>query len=335
MHLPTPRRLAIAILALATTSAAQAASYHLVDLGRRFFALQINKQGDIAAFRMSHGEGRATVWRAGRWKRLPTEHESFARAINARGDVAGDMEDADGFTHPTLWPRNGEPLMLPLPEGGWVDHTNAISNDQTVVGDFWAPFPYNHCFRWTAAEGAVDLGLMKQGRYCSALAINRAGVIVGWATVRDDGNTHAFRYESGRFHDLGMLPGHTSSIASAINDQGHIVGTSGSGAPDAFLWSGGTLKSIGDSPDFLSTGARAISNRGEIVGWGEAWADRERHAVRFANGQVIALDTEVDDLADWHLDEATSVNEDGVIVGSGRRSDGFYHSFELVPLGER
>jgi probable HAF family extracellular repeat protein len=332
MQLPTPRRLAIAILALAATSAAQAASYHLVDLGRRFFAQQINKQGDIAAFRMSHGQGWAAVWRADRWKRLPAEHESFARAINAGGDVAGDMEDADGYSHPTLWPRNGAPLMLPLPEGGSLDRTHAISNDQTVVGDFWAPFPYNHCFRWTAAEGAVDLGLMKQGQYCSALGINRAGVIVGWATVTDDGNTHAFRYESGEFQDLGMLPGRTSSIASAINDQGHIVGTSGS---EAVLWSGGTMKDIGNSLDFLSSGATAISNRGEIVGWGEARADGVRHAVRFANGQVIALDTEADDLSDWHLDEATSVNEDGVIVGEGRRSDGYYHSFELVPLGER
>jgi hypothetical protein len=59
-------------------------------------------------------------------------------------------------------------------------------------------------------------------------------------------------------------------------------------------------------------------------------ADRSVHALRFADGNVIPLDSEVQDLGDWQLQYATSINADGVVVGTGLRSDGS-HAYMLLP----
>jgi probable HAF family extracellular repeat protein len=332
-------RLAIVTLALAAAGVAQAASYHLVDLGSDIRAFQVNKQGDIAG--ETYAQERARVYRGGRWKALqaPRQQTSAGEAINAGGDVVGYLVEGPYASHAMLWPRGGARVTLPIPDGGDAAYAFGVSDDQVVVGYFsLAGVDTNHCFRWTAAHGAVDLGLMAQGRECLAFVINRSGVIVGNAPVTYKGNPRAFRYENGEFRNLGTLPGRDYSAAYAVNNQGHVVGTSGygrfGGDDHAYLWSGGEMKDIGASSEFADTVARSINDHGDIVGWGFSTADFHYHALRFADGQVIALETEVDDIADWQLNYASSVSEAGMIVGWGERSDG-EHAFALVPQAAR
>lgn len=54
----------------------------------------------------------------------------------------------------------------------------------------------------------VEIGTFG-GAAGSASAINRRGVVVGWAD-RADGTRHAFAYRDGRLHDLGTLGGSNS-----------------------------------------------------------------------------------------------------------------------------
>ena len=91
------------------------------------------------------------------------------------------------------------------------------------------------------------------------------------------------------------------------------------------------MRDIGASPDFSSTSAESINSHGDIVGSGVGVADGANHALRFVDGQVVALETQVEDLGDWKLEDARSINEDGVIAGKGTRTDGI-HGFELVPI---
>ena len=56
------------------------------------------------------------------------------------------------------------------------------------------------------------------------------------------------------------------------------------------------------------------------------------HAVLFDQGQAIVLNTVVDDLADWNLEYATGIANDGTIVGWGLRSTYYTHAFMLVPM---
>jgi len=337
MHSPMWRHVAIAALALAA-AAAQAASYRIVDLGKHPTASQINSHGDIAGWNTF----RAVVYRGGDWRSLSGQRGGFGQAngINIRGDVVGSVTrtGSDGAV-PMLWQRGGETMALPLPDDATVGEAYGISGSQVVVGFHIVPdsFAVRHCFRWSADEGAVDLGLMAQGDTCEAWAINRTGQIVGDANVTEKGKEHAFFYENGMFRDLGTLGG-DYSIAYAISNQGHVVGEAGlkplASIGHAFLWSGGALKDLGSrSHEFPWSAATSINGHGDIVGVGYTY-DFGLHAVRFADGRVIALDSEVEDLGDWKLQSANSVNEEGVIVGTGERADGM-HAFELIPTGAR
>jgi probable HAF family extracellular repeat protein len=334
---PSPSNcLAIAALALASATGAQAASYRIVDLGKDLEPFQIDKQGDMAGQSARKKTQAPVVYRNGRWKQLPPKDSGgFTTAINAGGDVVGTWYLRTGAEHPTLWPRGGKAVEVPMPDGVMISRPWGITADQVVVGYFSFSDPNeSHCFRWSASDGFADLGFMGRGDACYANAINGAGQIVGLATVTPKGPVRAFLYQDGAFRNLGTLGG-DNAAANAINERGHVVGYSGIATdPDqshAFLWSGGVMRDIGASPDFSSTNALSINSHGDIVGSGMGIADGAAHALRFVDGQVVSLETEVDELDDWKLEYARSINEDGVIVGNGTRADGI-HGFELVPL---
>jgi len=145
-------------------------------------------------------------------------------------------------------------------------------------------------------------------------------------------------WKDGVFEDLGSLEPRSGAIGYAINNQGHVVGYGGVNEGEqlhAFLWSGGVMKDIGASGRFKYTAATSISENGLIVGYANynnTGTFRE-HAVRFADGRVIELATEVSDLGGWKLKAATGVNNDGVIAGWGTL-DGKLHGFMLVPIDE-
>jgi len=71
-----------------------------------------------------------------------------------------------------------------------------------------------------------------------------------------------------------------------------------------------------------------------LVGDGVGMSDGNRHALHFAGGNQIPLESEVLDLGDWQLQIATGINGAGEVVGSGTRADG-PHGFKLVPQVQR
>jgi probable HAF family extracellular repeat protein len=138
-----------------------------------------------------------------------------------------------------------------------------------------------------------DLGTLAGGSSSDGYGINNFGKVVG---ASDDGTGwRAFRYDGtpgsgGIMRELGSLGGNFSR-ADDINDAGFVVGSAerDTGSSVAALW----------RPDL------------SIIDL-EAWLD----AVNPAQG------------AYWRLDYALSVNDAGLIVGSGSHQDG-YGSFVL------
>lgn len=70
-----------------------------------------------------------------------------------------------------------------------------------------------------------------------------------------------FLWEDGRLTDLGTLPGGRRSIATGIDDEGRITGTStvaGDVRDHAYLWQNGQMRDIGAFlPDAISRGVVA------------------------------------------------------------------------------
>lgn len=81
----------------------------------------------------------------------------------------------------------------------------------------------SHRFAVTGVQ-VTDLGTLGGGR-SSALDINDAGEIVGWAATAQ-GIQHAFLYSNGMMDDIGGSAfGPAASYASGINNARHVVGT--------------------------------------------------------------------------------------------------------------
>ena len=199
-----------------------------------------------------------------------------------------------------------------------------IFDHRVIVGNFFIGSAMRACFRWSAAEGSVDLGLMGNGDYCTASAINSAGRIVGWANTEPGGVEHPFLYENGAFRDLGDGNGY-GAIAVDVNRQGHVVG-------GIFLWKNGETIDLRAGTPYVGMIAESINDRDEIVGEAED-IERNSHSVMIKGGHVTELETAVDALRDWQLTYALFINNLGEIVGWGfRTGDQHTHTFMLVPV---
>jgi probable HAF family extracellular repeat protein len=146
-------------------------------------------------------------------------------------------------------------------------------------GENWSCFAF---FVGPATTGRRCLGFVWEagvmrplptlgGTHGYATAANNHGQIVGWTenTVRDPTWTppQVFQFravvwgpQGNQIHELPVLPGDTSTAATAINDKGQIAGISGTcddavgsaTAAHAVLWEDGTIVDIGNQPP-LST----------------------------------------------------------------------------------
>jgi probable HAF family extracellular repeat protein len=209
-------------------------------------------------------------------------------AINDRGDVAGDGDGTVGF-----WPRGAEFMPVPLPPdatgGGEV---RDISNRQVIVGNFFIGSSRGACFRWSAAGGSIDLGLMGNGDFCNVSAINDAGQIVGRATVEPGGETHAFLWENGVFQDLNPADVQGAFSADDINRQGHIVG-------GPFRWKDGKMSDLRIGTPYSGIVAIGINDLDEILG--QASDAEGVHTVLIAGDHIIELEAAVDSVHDWQF----------------------------------
>lgn len=117
----------------------------------------------------------------------------------------------------------------------------------------------------------TDLGdVGKDPAYASD--VNNGGVITGSAGLAKGGAVapmHAYIYRDGVMYDIGRFagPGAGSSLASAINEAGHVVGTAfgGAGEERAFLWRDNIMYNLGTLAG-TSSGAEDINAAGQIVG---------------------------------------------------------------------
>jgi probable HAF family extracellular repeat protein len=213
---------------------------------------------------------------------------SWAQQINNAAQIVGGSLAADGTVHTALWTHGA---IHDLGTFG-VPNTNSFGqgiNDlgQVVGGaqptDLTNPilgFPPFHATLWN--DGAIkDLGAGPEGSIGSvAFNINNKSQVVGRFAPPDPlegAVAHAFLWESGVMHDLGVPAGlgDDNSEANSLNDNGQIVGDSGVGfiesyAPDhALLWQNGAWTDLNtlipSNSGYYLIVAFDVNARGQIV----------------------------------------------------------------------
>ncbi len=152
-----------------------------------------------------------------------------------------------------------------------------------------------------------------------------------------DGLEGLAKAQAGTFDDLGMLPEGLWSIATAINDDGMVVGYCEVGGEEdgtfAFKWSpqSGIMENLGalgsnQSRAYDVSAAEFVVGSSVLIGSGEV------NAVLWRPDRMINLNSLLLPGSDWeYLIEANAINDEGQIVGQGL-TDGMLHAFLLEPV---
>ena len=275
---------------------------------------------------------------------------STANAINNVGQVVGVSlvpGSAEGAFVQHAFLYSGGTMTDLGTLGGLDSFANGINDRGDVVGTSALSLPgLYHGF--LCSNGTMtDLGSLG-GANSGAAAINSAGDVVGGSETgvsvaisggRNVSISHAFLFSNGTMSDLGTLPGTLLSGATAINDTGQVVGTSGVHAAtiifpgdfNGFFYGDGSMIDIGYP-------AAGMNNAGQVVGWG--FGDFEHStstAFLYSNGSMtfVDLNTVLPAESGWNLSSPafvtvagryrsgpTAINDFGQIVGEGIDPDG-------------
>lgn len=359
MTTSTPRRAAFAagiaaVLCCAAAQAGEGPRYHLdllpVTDASLVVVKDINDAGQIVGtFFDQDFVKHAVLWDATGWHQLAApsgdEVHGIAYAINNHGQIAGyadTLEASPGLLWNAATPGqytllSTDPVVVAIP--------NDINDDGVIVGlkgGFQTGEKF-HPFSWTAQGGLVDYGTPDNtdaGQNAIWTGINNAGQIVGgWNYTRQI--YHATRGQAGTA-SVSVFNEDSDAIESfiaAINEKGVGVGYADLGAPrgpvGAIFNTDGTIVEIPDSQLGSDGGyATKINDSGVIVGKAhnldlptgfKAWVH--------IDGQTWDLFQQVDSTGDFeYFIDAVAINNGGVIVGTGRLTDGSTASFRLTPV---
>lgn len=329
----TPASLVAAWL-LAFTASAGATTYLVTDVAPSEGGdspPSINRAGVVAGTAALPEGRRAFRYASGTLQVLDSRNDiSAGRAINDRGDVAGDCAYKRWNTRQACFWRGDSLKGIGALSLGRNSQATGINRQRQVAGWSFDALFQVRAFRYSHGS-MVDLGTL--GNSSEATAINELGQVAGYSSLGLSGPFHAFLHDGTQLRDLGTLPGSgNNSFAYALDDEGTAVGASDLGIDrHAVMFKDGTVIDLGTLGGF-SSAALGLNRRGEVVGWSDT-VRHETAAFVWRNGRMSRLDGLLDPTtgAGWTLFWATGVNDAGQIVGLGRR-DGAERVFLLTPM---
>jgi probable HAF family extracellular repeat protein len=286
---------------------------------------------------------------------------SAGNSINNQSWVAGYSRlTGNQVRHATLW-RNGSLLDL-LTLGGpnssvtWnVKNTQGIivgisqTADAEPLGEAWSSAAF---YTGPFTTGFINLGFVWEqglmrglpnfpgGNNGFATGANNLRQVVGWAEndVHDPTcvSPQALQFRPAmwslgppdQIQDLPLISGDTSGAATAINDNGQVVGISGicdqavgrHTAKHAVLWENGGVTDLGNLGAQWWNTPTAINQRGDIVGFAGDPAFVEGdilHAFKWTREDGIRPLKPLKGRTPKHVDsEAYGINERGQVVGT-------------------
>jgi probable HAF family extracellular repeat protein len=322
----------------------------------------VSENGEIDPLIPGLPELRAVLWRDGRVTDLGTlpsgGYESFATAVNRRGQVVGEALNTvpddfsmigPGFlttqTRAFLW-QNGTMQDLGTLGTGTDAMAQFINDRGQVVGlSYTSSAPNTSCpfflplalgsFIWDEKNGMRDLGNL--GGTCAvATGVNDQGIVIG-DNVDDNVIERGFLWDNGSIKDLGGTIGGHHTSAEAINQVGQVVGAGtlvDEVSVHATLWKHvGEITDLGTVDQDPCSFASSINSKTQIVGASSPGCafDNNTRAFLWQNGSILDLNTLISSGASLHLQWALDINDRGEIAGIGLDVDNNSHAFLLIP----
>lgn len=248
------------------------------------------------------------------------------------GDETVDLGTLGGPNSAVVWPvKNTAGMIAGIAETAEMD----------PLGEAWScsaffPESTGHiCRGFVWQDGEMQPLPTLGGNNGFATGLNNHGQVVGWAenTVEDPTcnapqvlQFRAVLWEPAhdRQQELAPLPGDSVSAATAINDQGQVVGISGIcdnavgrfSAAHAVLWEHGEVIDLGSLGGVSWNTPMAINDRGEVVGFANLPGDEDgeygAHAFLWTEeGGMQDLGTLPGDTTS----QALGINDQGQVVG--------------------
>lgn len=255
---------------------------------------KINDAGQIVGHaRACDGQnGHAFLWTKGKMKDLGALHKedvSAAVDINKKGQIVGYSESEENGSKMFTY-QNGRMKKYKAD----IYRARAINDAGVIVGEYYAGETYPRGFILTN-------GVTKTYPHVF-FDINNKGQAIG-VERGNIGPEYAILWQNGKAVKLGVLPGDNFSVASAINNNGVIVGLS-SRYPNShtFLWKDGVMSQI----NIRRSGFGFDINDHEQIVSGH---------YLYHNGETINLNNLLPPDSEWEIYDARSINNNGQIAG--------------------
>jgi uncharacterized membrane protein len=215
--------------------------------------------------------------------RLPGGGGTYARRINADGEIAGDAFAADGHDHPVLWDARGI-HDLGLPPGYTDGDLLALNDEGDAGGAMFAADGSEAAFTWH--RGRFHILSTLGGPTAQVNVLDDRGVAAGIADLDANGTSEATLWDpTAAPQGLGFFPGANFSWILGTNGQGDYTGIASLSPTDPFphvfvAHAGGPLLALPPlSGDYAANPsiAHGIDRCGDVAGASTA-TDGDAHA---------------------------------------------------------
>jgi probable HAF family extracellular repeat protein len=277
-------------------------------------AVDINESGQVVgASSLSSGNQRAFIWNEGEgMKGIPCPDADCAAVdVNNLGQVLVLADTQAGVSQRSyVWSaREGLTDLGSL--GGGLTKALALNDRGQVVGTSRSVSSGEHAFFWSRETGIKNLGGL------SAVAVNEAGQVVGWAS------SYSFFWDpSTGFSRIGEVG--VTAKPFAMNNHGEVVGYAAferSAPPRAFLWTRqGGITDLGAIGDDVSSCAYRINDAGEILGMSADSAGNTRSFLRTRDGAVSVIEVPALLNTAINLTDADDLSVPSIPIGSSASS---------------